>query len=112
MMRRYRLGHELPNAFVKRALSNEVGPRVADAFKIERGPFSENGGGIKIYLNASIRHASCLRSRRSYCQPPRRRAGCRFEAGAVRGHGPARIWLRNPKLQKPAPDRLFPRLPV
>jgi hypothetical protein len=61
----------LPNAFVKRALDNEVGPQVADAFKIERGPFPENSGSIKFDLSVSVRHASCLRSRRSYCQAAR-----------------------------------------
>jgi hypothetical protein len=59
VMLRCGLGHELPYAFVKSAISYQIGtgtPRLADALVFEWMPFSENCGTIKIDLNVSISH--------------------------------------------------------
>jgi hypothetical protein len=58
MMLRFGLGHELPYAFVKSAISYQIGtgtPRLADPLVFEWRPFSENCGSIKIDLNVSQR---------------------------------------------------------
>jgi hypothetical protein len=60
MMLRFGLGHELPYAFVKSAISYQIGtgtPRLADPLVFEWRPFSENCGSIKIDLNVSQRLA-------------------------------------------------------
>jgi len=85
MQLRYRLRRELPYAFVKRALSNEVGHGAADTLIIERRPFPENSGSIKFDLSVSVSHASALLSEHG---PRLRFWAC--EAGTVPGHGPAR----------------------
>ena len=58
MMLRFRLGHELPYAFIKSAISYQIGtgtPRLADPLVFEGGPFFESCGSIKIDLNVSQR---------------------------------------------------------
>src|SRR5258706_11861477 len=59
MTLRYRLGHELPDAFVKSAINYQVGAcaeRGAYALIVDRWPFSESCGSMEIYLDFCVRH--------------------------------------------------------